>query len=51
VSKKELVDNDNKEIQYYSGSQIFIDGQQWENRQKKLIPKNDLGSIIDPRES
>ncbi len=29
----------------------FIDGQDWENRQKKLVPQNSLGSIIDPRES
>ena len=36
---------------YESKFKSFIDGQDWENRQKKLIPQNSLGSVIDQRES
>ena len=39
------------EKRFYSEFKTFAEGQEWQNRQKKLIPQNDLGSVIDPRES
>lgn len=43
--------DESDEIKFYSESKSFIDGQDWERRQKKLVPQNNLGSVIDPRES
>jgi hypothetical protein len=51
VPKKIQEIEESKEKLYHSEFKTFIDGQDWENRQKKLIPQNDLGSVIDPRES
>jgi len=51
VSNKRPKLENSDEKRFYSEFKTFTDGQEWQNRQKKLIPQNDLGSVIDPGES
>lgn len=51
MAKKKTEVDKLDEIEFYSESKSFTDGQDWERRQKKLVPQNSLGSIIDLKES
>ena len=51
MAKKKTEVDKSDEIEFYSESKTFTDGQDWERRQKKLVPQNNLGSVIDLKES
>jgi hypothetical protein len=51
MTKKEISNYEKKKLNISSDTVTFIDGYEWENRQKKLIPQNNLGSVIDLNES